>query len=219
MSLQRTMARLMTTAAIAMQDTAAAQGLIEPAEGSWYVSGFVGAVFPDVGNDFEDVFGVEFEDDVYFGGAIGAKLPFLSLGFVHPRIEAEVSYSNIGIDTDGAVDDFVSAGFGDSPTVDTLVALNGTDSDLLLILGNSYANLTFGDYPLIIPYIGGGLGVAIIGDLGGATETDFATNTAIGLTLPINKLDLYTEGRYIRVYDDGPDFEAISITAGLRWNF
>lgn len=219
MSLQRTMAILITTAAIALQDTAAAEGLIAPTEGNWYVSGFVGAAFPDVGNDFEDLSGVEFEDDVFFGGAIGAKLPFKSLGFVHPRIEAEVSYTNIGIDTDDAVDDFVSAGFGDTPTVDTLAALDGADSDFLLILGNSYADLAFGDDPLIIPYIGGGLGVAIIGDLGSATETDFATSTAIGVTLPIKKFDLYTEGRYIRVYDDGPDFESISITAGIRWNF
>ncbi|MEM6900443.1 MAG: hypothetical protein AAF498_13540, partial [Pseudomonadota bacterium] len=158
----------------------------------------------------DDTFDID--DDVYFGGAIGAKLPFETLGFIHTRLEAEVSYSEVQVEIDDDIlDDLTGFDFDD---------LEDASVDLLFIQGNSYADLKFGDDPLLIPYIGGGLGVAIVDVDGfGGSETEFVTNNSIGVTLPINKLDLYTEGRYTRIWIDGPDFDALSWTAGLRLRF
>ncbi|MEM9668222.1 MAG: hypothetical protein AAF950_04790 [Pseudomonadota bacterium] len=189
---------------------ASSQGLFEPAEGDFYVSAFVGGFFPDdnVGGIDLDDLNIDLDNDVYFGGAIGTSLPFKSLGFLQPRIEAEVSYTEVDLDIDGVVG---------GPAIDPFVP-SDLDVDVIFVQGNAYADLKFGDDPILIPYIGGGLGVAIADALG-ESETEFATNTSIGVTLPINKLDLYTEGRYKRIWGDGPDFDAFAWTAGLRIRF
>ncbi|MEM7663780.1 MAG: hypothetical protein AAF292_16175 [Pseudomonadota bacterium] len=193
---------LMAAATLGLALPATAQGFIEPSDSGFYVSGFVGGFFPD-----EDLSGVasdlvSVDDDVYFGGALGAKLPFKTFGFIETRAELEVSYSEIDFDFD--LIDFADP--------------DDTNVDLIFIQGNTYADLKFGDDPLLIPYIGGGLGV-VVADGFGESETEFVTNNSIGVTLPINKLDLYTEGRYTRVWIDGPDFDSFSWTAGLRIRF
>ncbi|MEO0883795.1 MAG: hypothetical protein AAFY34_13845 [Pseudomonadota bacterium] len=194
-------------AAFGLAVPVAAQGLFEPTDGDFYISGFVGGFFPDddLGDiDLDDI-DIDIDDDVYFGGAIGASLPFKSFGFIQTRIEAEVSYTELDV----GLDDDSDLG---------IIVPDNADFDLLFIQANSYADLKFSDDPLLIPYIGGGLGVAIA-DVSGIAEGEFVTNNSIGVTLPINKLDLYTEGRYTRIWVDGPDFDSFSWTAGLRIRF
>lgn len=187
-------------APLMMSANASAQGLFEPAEGGWYASAFVGAGFPD------DIAGIDLETGVFFGGSLGARLPFKSLGFVHTRLEAEVSYIPTGIEDDSL------AALGAPAGADA-------DFDVLFITANSYADLIWNENQALVPYIGGGLGIAISDATGFESETDFTTFQAIGLTLPINQLDLYTEGRYFTIYNEGPNADGFTWTAGLRWNF
>ncbi|MEM6900654.1 MAG: hypothetical protein AAF583_12875 [Pseudomonadota bacterium] len=198
---------------------ATAQGFIERSEGNWYVSGFVGAVFPDdssiegafgVFGDSVTFSGVDFQTDVFFGGAVGGKLPFKSFDLIESRLELEVSYFNV----DGELENV-----GTTFNQPFIMLFEEITSDVLFVQGNSYADFVWRDDQRVIPYVGGGLGVAISGDLGNATSTDFTTNVSAGATVPIGKLDLYTEGRYFEIYNDGPNFNGFTLSAGLRWNF
>jgi len=157
--------------ALALSSTASAQGLFnfEPAEGYFYTAGFVGVAVPD------DIAGVELDSDVTYGGAVGGRLPFKSLGFIHTRLELEVSYFEAGIDVD---EDFVA------------------DPDFF-----------------------GSVGVAISDAPGASSVTNFSTTNSVGLTVPINQLDVYGEARYFKVYNEGPNLDGFNFTAGLRWKF
>ncbi len=184
-------------ASLAMPSEAAAEGFIESAEGDWYVSGFVGVAFPD---DFGPV--INFDTDVFFGGAVGGKLPFKTFGFIHTRVEAEVSY----FETDVA---------------DNL--LNNIGSlDVIFVLANSYADFIWDEDQPVIPYIGGGLGIGIADDFfddGSGTTVEFVTQSAVGLTVPVNNFDFYSEARYFRAYNEGPNFDGFTLTAGVRYRF
>ncbi len=185
--------------AITLAGTASAQGLFnfEPTDGYIYASGFVGAAFPD------DVADIDLDTDLNYGGALGAKLPFVSLGFIHTRIEAEVSYFE-----------------ADASSADPAFAFLGDASlENLFIYGNSYGDFIWRENQAVIPYFGGGLGVAISDTTGVSSTTNFSTHNSIGLTLPINKLDLYAEGRYFTIYNDGPNLDGINLTVGLRYKF
>jgi len=79
----------------------------DPAEGNIYLSAFGGIAIP-FDSDFEGVqdpaAGVggvagaeanveaEFSNDVYVGGAIGARLPFKYWKYFQPRVELEISH-------------------------------------------------------------------------------------------------------------------------------
>lgn len=198
-----------------------AQGFFgsSPAEDSLYVSGFVGAVFP--GNaDFDgtqapvagapgalgdpaEVF-VDFGTDVYFGGAIGYQLPFQFFNTFHPRLEVEVSYFETDVD-DGSFNG------GDQ-------VFSGDQSSLFILI-NNYTDIRWSDNQVVIPYIGGGLGVGIIDTnvayvgagapffpapafiLQGDNDVGFTTSTALGLTIAANdNFEIYGEGRYLKTY-------------------
>ncbi|MEL7481083.1 MAG: hypothetical protein AAGJ29_05950 [Pseudomonadota bacterium] len=225
-----------------------------PAEDSFYVSAFVGAAFPDDaeldGLQDPDVGSpgvagapanvvANLDTDVFFGGAIGYQAPFQFFGVIHPRAEIEVSYFEAD----------VSGG-----------AFNGGnqvfsgEQGVLFVLLNQYADFKFSDDQLIVPYLGGGLGLGIVDnniqyfpDNGIATaptfgvvedDTAFATHTAIGLTFKATeRLEVYTEGRYYRIYNveserrfiaDGADIfnaevdgdiDGFTATAGARFRF
>jgi len=188
---------------LALSGTASAQGLFnfEPTEGYFYVSGFVGVAVPS------SLAGVDLDSDVNYGGAVGGRLPFKSLGFIHTRLELEVSYFETTVDFDTPPDVLPTEPF-DVPSIDNL-----------FIYGNSFADLIWRENQRAIPYIGGGLGVAISDTTGVSSATNFSTSNSIGLTVPINQIDIYGEARYFKVYNDGPNLDGFNFTAGLRWKF
>ena len=141
-----------------------AKGLFDtdPAEGGFYVSGFVGAGFAnDAGFDGTQdpaagspgTFGApaeidaEFDTDVYFGGALGYRLPYRFLTYFQPRLELEVSYLDAGVDGG-------SFNGGDQ--------IFSGSQESLFILGNSLTEIIWSENQAVIPYFGGGLGVGII---------------------------------------------------------
>ena len=190
----------LAASAFLLISSASAQGFLnfERTDGYIYASGFVGASFPD------DINSVDLDNDVYYGGALGAQLPFKSLGFVHTRIEVEVSYFETSID--GVAAAVVPA--PQTPSVDNL-----------FIFGNSFADLIWRENQAVIPYIGGGLGLAITDTDFTGSDTNFASHSAIGLTVPINKLDIYAEGRYFQIFVDGPNADGFTLSGGLRFKF
>lgn len=223
---------------------------LEPAESGLYISGFVGGGFPSDA-DFEGTqnpdAGVngavgapanveaDLDGDVFYGAAIGGKLPFKYWKYFHPRLELEVSYQENDV-TDGS--------------------FNGGDQNFegsqsrLFVTANNYADIIWKDNQRIVPYFGGGIGFGVVDNsilYGPATataptvglegqDTGFATISALGLTAKItDKIDLYTEGRYHKIYgidvdrrfiandgfnaavDDNPD--GFTLTVGTRYNF
>lgn len=213
LGLAASLAILMTAGAANAQDDSSAP------EASWYASGFVGAIIPLETVDADDVgLAVNSQTDFYVGAAFGRKLGYKFLGVIQPRIEAEVSYAPLGIEAelgDFAIDSGLTVegvlGF-DPDTVDT-------DGNLTFILANSYSDFIWRDNQSVVPYIGGGLGIAISGGLGVGTSTNFTGVSAAGLTVPLGNIELYGEGRYFRVYSSGPDLDGFTAAAGLRWKF
>lgn len=254
----RKFAKYMTLAAIPallMAPTAQA-GIFDfdPAEGGVYVSGFIGTSNPS-DTDFEGTqapaAGVpgaagadanivaKLDGATYFGGAIGARLPFKYWKYFQPRLEAEISYS----------DHDVSGGSfnGGNQT------FSGSQSITYYLINNT-SDIIWKDNQKVVPYFGGGIGIADFNtdiqyfpNNGTATsptfavqgsDSGFATVSAIGATLKTSdKLDFYVEGRYIKTYgidaertfiangasgfnaevDDDPD--GFSLTVGTRLNF
>ena len=92
------------------------------------------------------------------------------------------------------------------------------DQSTLFVLINNYTDIRWTDNQVIIPYIGGGLGVGIfdtnIAYFGPTApfapapafilegeDVGFATSTAIGLTIAANdNFEIYGEGRYLKTY-------------------
>lgn len=250
-------------AGAAFAGTANAQGFLgsEPAEPSFYISGFIGGGFPtDAG--FEGVqtpdpaipgtvggsvaganalVDLEFDNDIYFGGAIGYQLPFQFWGIFHPRIELEVSYIESDVDS-GSFNGGNQTFSGDQST--------------LYVFANNFTDIKWSENQLLVPYIGGGLGVGIVDTeveyfpVGApfapapafaltGEDTGFATHTTLGVSFkPAANYEIYTEGRYLTVYDvdverrfqgggttdlfnaDLDDkLDSFSITAGARYRF
>lgn len=212
-------------ASLALSATANAQGLFgsEPAEPSFYVSAFVGGGFPTDAR-FEGVqspdaatlaqFGdsitgpnvdvdLDFGSDVFYGGAIGYQLPFQFWGLFYPRIELEVSYIEADVDS-GSFNGGNQTFSGDQST--------------LYVFANNFTDIKWREDQVIVPYIGGGLGVGIVETdveffpvgfpiapapefILNGDDTGFATHTTIGLTYaPTKSYELYTEARYLTVY-------------------
>jgi hypothetical protein len=224
----------------------------DPAEGGVYVSGFVGISLPSELN-FEGIQAPEtgspgaagapanvradLDNDVYFGGAVGARLPFKYWKYFQPRLELELSYT----------DNSVSEGSFNGGTQ----TFSGDQSVLFGFL-NSSSDIIWEDDQKIVPFIGGGLGFAdvdsnILYAGGGATSpnfgvigssSNFVTHSSAGLTFKATqKNDLFLEARYYTIYDvdqerrfiaDGADIfnadvddnvSGFTLTVGTRFNF
>lgn len=181
----------------------------------------------------------EFDTDVYFGGAIGTRLPFKFLNTFQPRLELEVSH----------YDSNVSSG-----TFNTGNQTFGGDQSQTFFLINSYNDIRWEEDQKIVPYFGGGLGFGVVdtdiryfpnnGTVTAPTfavqgeDTGFATVSTVGVTLNASeKFDIYTEARYFKTYgidserrfiangndgfsaevDDNPD--GLAFTVGTRLKF
>ena len=208
-----------------LSGAAQAQGLFgsSPADDSFYVSGFVGATFPGdadfsgtqepdaaipaaVGGSVagaEANVDLDFGTDIYYGGALGYQLPFQFYNTFHPRIEIEVSYSEADVDS-GAFNDGIQTFSGDQTN--------------LFIYANNFTDIRWTDNQVIVPYIGGGIGIAIVdtdvqyfpGTVAGSPPTfaleessdiGLATHTTIGVSFAANDtFEIYTEGRYQNTY-------------------
>lgn len=227
----------------------------DPAQPGFYVSGFGGGAFLNNGS-FTGVSApvagipgptgvagvpltvdVDYETGYTFGGSVGYKLPFKYWSVFQPRLEIEVSYLESDV-SDGSFN-------GGNQT------FQGSQ-DAVFIYLNNYSDIKFSEDQRLIPYIGGGLGVAFVnsdvGYFGGAAtaptfavtgdDTAFASHAALGVSYELtNSVDLYTEGRYFRVYganlertfvggganlfngevDD--DLQGFNVSAGVRLRF
>lgn len=245
-------------AGTALSGTANAQGLFNssPAEDSFYVSGFIGGIFPGDGS-FNGVQApetgapglegapaeviLEFDNDVYFGGALGYQLPFQFFNTFHPRIELEVSYGETDVD---------SGSFNGGNQV-----FSGEQSNLFIFL-NNFTDIRWKDNQVIVPYFGGGLGVGIIDTnveyfgvgapfapepafLLQGEDTGFATHTTVGVSFAANDFfEVYSEARYLKTYgidverrfvggntvdlfsaDLGDNPDGFTVTGGIRVRF
>ncbi len=244
------------TALLFCSATTQAKGLFDtdPADGGLYLSGFVGAGFPNDANfsgQQDPALGspgtagaaadisASFDNDVYFGGAVGYRLPYKFLTYLQPRVELEVSYLDTDVDG-GAFND------GDQ--------IFGGSQESLYIFVNSFTDIIWSEDQAIIPYFGGGIGIGVIdndityfpnnGIAAAPTfgvqgqDTGLASHTTLGVSIPVNdKLEVYGEGRYLLTLDvdderrfiggGGEIFNAdvddnldgFSLTLGLRFKF
>jgi len=182
----------------------------------WYVSGFVGAGFPGdveltgVQNPAAGSPGLagaparidtEFDEDVNFGVAIGYDTPWEFFGLFNTRLELE--YSRIDADVSGG-----SFNSGNQP-------FSG-DVSIDFFLINNYSDIIWSDDQTVVPFVGGGLGVAtvdanILYAGGGALtpnfvatgdDTGLAGTFAAGLTwLTGSPWEVYGEARYYQIRD------------------
>ncbi|MEP1142507.1 MAG: hypothetical protein ABJH52_02215 [Henriciella sp.] len=185
-------------------------------ESGLYVSGFIGAGFPgDVelrGTQTPEAgapgvagapanIQAEFDSDSTLGIALGYKTPWEFFGIFHTRLELE--YSTLETDVSGG-----SFNNGNQP-------FSG-DASVDFFLINNYSDIIWDDNQTIIPFIGGGLGIANVETNiryagGGATSPNFiatgedtglAGTFAGGLTwLTGSEWEVYGEARYYQVRD------------------
>jgi len=224
----------------------------DPAKGGVYISGFVGGGFPSDAS-FDGVqapedgvpgaagapadIEAEIGSDAFYGASAGVKLPFKYWKYFQPRLELEVSY--LENDVEGGSFNGGNQNF------------EGFQSTLFVTF-NNYSDIIWKEDQKIIPYFGGGIGAGVVdsailyapasapaptfGVIG--EDTGLATITALGVTAKVtDKLDLYTEGRYYKIYgidaerrfiaggndgfsaavDDNPS--GFTLTVGTRLNF
>ncbi len=182
----------------------------------FYVSGYIGAGFP---GDIE-LTGVQtpaagapgmpgapasiqtdYDSDTTVGVALGYKTPWEFFGIFHPRLELE--YSTIEADVSGG-----SFNAGSQP-------FSG-DTKIDFFLVNNYSDIIWSEDQVLVPFVGGGLGVAnvdanILYAGGGSPTPNFvatgddsglATTIAGGLTwLTGADWEVYGEARYYQIYD------------------
>lgn len=203
------------TMAFALSSLFALPAIAEDDTG-FYVSGFVGAGFANdaeltgIQNPVAGAPGTagapaninaEFDSDSTLGVALGYKTPWEFFGLFNTRLELE--YSTLSSD--------VSNGSFNSGNQ----SFSG-DMDIDFFLINNYSDIIWDDNQTLIPYVGGGLGVAnvdanILYAGGGATEPNFvatgedtglAGTFAAGLTwLTGTQWEIYGEGRYYQIRD------------------
>lgn len=185
-------------------------------DSGFYVQGFIGGGFPgdadfsgtqqpDAGSPGTagapaDV-GVEFDGDTTFGVAVGYDLPVEFFGLFHPRLELE--YSTLDADVDTGSFNGGNQTFGGDVSIDFYMV-------------NNYTDIIWDDDQTIIPFIGGGLGIAnvesniIYGPTTSPTatfgvfgdESGLAGTIAGGVSWRTNaQWDVYAEARYYQIRD------------------
>ena len=182
----------------------------------WYVAGFAGAGFPGdaeltgVQNPVAGAPGTagapariatDFDSDATFGLALGYDTPWEFFGIFNPRLELE--YSRIEADVSGGSFNSGSQPFSGDVSID-------------FFLINNYSDIIWDDNQTVIPFVGGGLGVAtvdanILYAGGGSPTPNFvatgddsglAGTVAGGLTwLTGTQWEIYGEARYYQIRD------------------
>lgn len=185
-------------------------------EPGFYVSGFIGGGFPGdaelTGTQTPEAgapgmlgaparIETEFDNGTTLGVALGYKTPWEFFGLFNTRLELE--YSTLDIDVSNG-----SFNSGNQP-------FSG-DASVDFFLINNYSDIIWDDNQTVIPYVGGGIGVAnvdanILYAGGGATSPNFvatgedsglAGTVAGGLTwLTGSPWEVYGEARYYQVRD------------------
>lgn len=212
-----------------------AEGLFERDETGAGVYGaiFGGAAFLDDG-EFSGLTGpVNLDANVGYniGAAVGYSWPVRFLGVFRPRSEIEVNY----LDTDLTGDGFAFAGGG----------FASGEQNALSVFANTYYDIELSSLPRLTPFVGGGAGVAFVDidafqplavtaapKVASADDTVFIGHFAAGLSYAVNdRLELFSEGRYVRSSNVSVDFtspsafrapdrlEGVTVNAGLRWRF
>lgn len=199
---------------------AQAQGLFsfDPAEGGFIVSGFAGRAFT-TDADFEGTqnpeagvpgaagaeanINAEFKRATAFGGGVGYQLPFKYWKYFHPRLELEIS----SFKADVIEGDFNGGGLNFAG-----------DQQITSYLINNYSDITWKDGQKLVPFIGGGLGIATVdtnieyqGGAPGAPNPTFAVagdDTTLTSTFggglsyrAIENIEIYGEARFSTVYN------------------
>jgi len=220
-------------AAIALPANAGDLFNLDPAPSGFYISGFGGgsflsdANFTGVSDPVAGIPGptgvagvplsvaLDFDDNVFFGGSFGYQIPVKYFGVLHPRFEVEVSYLNADIEN-GSFN-------GGNQTF-------SGDQDALFVYVNNYSDIVWTENQRFTPYIGGGLGLAFVdsnvryfpasatapvfGVIG--EDTAFASHSAIGATYELTgNVELFTEGRYFRIFNARLDRQFIGAAADL----
>jgi len=182
----------------------------------FYVSGFIGAGFANDANltgtqtpavGAPGVAGApariqaEYDSDTTLGVALGYKTPWEFFGIFHPRLELE--YSTFDLDVSSGSFNGGNQSFGGDTSVD-------------FFLVNNYSDIIWDDNQTIIPFVGGGLGIAnvdaniLYAGGGSATpnfvatgeDTGLAGTFAGGLTwLTGTNWEVYGEARYYQIRD------------------
>ena len=214
---------------------AKADGLFnfEPAPSGFYISGFGGASFLQDSsfNGVSDpvagvpgptgVAGTPLDVDLnvstglFAGGSIGYQAPFKYWGVFHPRFEIEGSF--LSRDIEGG-----SFNGGNQ--------IFGGDQDVIFVQFNNYSDIKFSEDQRLVPYIGGGLGVAFVDSNVGyfpasatsptfavqGDDTAFTSHGAIGLTYKLTpNVEIYSEGRYFRILNVNLDRNFVGGGASL----
>ena len=144
---------------------------------------------------------VDFDTALPLGIGVGYDLPFHYWKFFHPRLEIELS--TLEADVSGGSFNGGQQSFGGDLGVD-------------LLLVNNYADIIWQDDQKLVPYVGGGFGVANVdsnivygpSDVSAPTfavqgdDTAFTSTLAAGLTLRTDAAwEVYGEARYFRIQD------------------
>ena len=210
---------LAAAAALGLPQLASAQGLFDfdAAESGFYAGLFVGGAFPGDADfngqltsaDSAPILGARndfaFEDAGTYGVFAGYQLPFRYWTYFHPRLEFEIS----GFDSD-----LENARVFGAPQ-----SVSGSQSVTFFLI-NTYSDIVWRDGQKLVPYLGGGIGLAEV-DVSTATvpastpssvyrindeASALASTFAGGVSYRFSsRFELYTEARYYTVYDVDPD--------------
>lgn len=188
------------------------------ADNGFYASAHVGLTLPQ--DQFSEglttgglpfVLDSDFDNGFRIGGSFGYKFEVPGINI---RTELELSYREQDVDT---------------VVVNGISVPGGGDTSSLSGLANVL--IDFKTFPLVTPYVGGGLGIAGVESdsefllpvafdgftdvrFDGGTETEFVYQVIAGVTLPLtDRFDLFIDGRYFEAID--PDFDLEDDATGV----
>lgn len=205
---------LFCLAGFTLAEAAQAEGLFDfdPAKGGAYAGAFAGIAFPGEAeldgrlNDLPSRTRAEFDETATFGIFAGYQLPFKYWAYFQPRLEIEIS----GFESD----------LGEARIDGAGQTVSGSQSVTFFLL-NNYSDIIWREDQRLVPYIGGGIGVASI-DVSARTfpagdpstvyrisdDTTALTSTfGAGLSYRVpsrrfsDRFEVYSEARYYSIYD------------------
>ncbi len=188
-------------------------------EKDWYASLFAGAVVPTGDVDYTNgttTVDTGFSTGFTFGGALGYKWNDIDLAGFTPRTEIEVNYSENNVS---------SLNFsGNGPGFENV--FEGSQASSVSILGNIFIDgpelLDTG----IVPYVGGGVGLAITNhnvfynaglNLNDDGDTSFTWHVTGGVKYPLtDSVSLFTDVGFRQIVNASSErrFDALPIAGG-----